>query len=365
MSACDRCLRRTWLLGELAGHLDRVRADIAEVLALGDEDLLRAVGGRRSEEIGGRWLALKPAALRTQADEAGLELICRCDDAFPPRVRDLSCPPAVLHVAGGMERFLAAAAAEPVAIVGSRAASAYGTSVAGSLARGLASAGVPVISGMAMGIDSAAHKGALQAGGPPPGAGGPTIAVLPGPADQPYPRGVSGLYRQVVRDGSAVSEMPPGAPVRSWMFLARNRIIAGIAVMTIVVEASARSGALLTASYASAAGRVVGAVPGRVTAPGACGPNQLLKAGAHVVRNAQDVLDLLFEAGSRVAPTHDRPALSPELQALLAAIEEGHDTAGTLIRRGILPNQELAGLASLELGGYISRGPGGRFTILP
>ncbi|HLY50609.1 MAG TPA: DNA-processing protein DprA [Solirubrobacteraceae bacterium] len=377
--ACEQCLRRTWLMAQLAGHLDRARAHIAEVLSLDDDALLQAVGGRRRDEVRRGWAGPEPQRLRAKGERAGLELICRCDPRYPARLRDLASPPAVLHVAGGLERFLAGAATEAVALVGSRAASSYGTGVARSLARGLASAGVPVISGMAAGIDSSAHRGALSVGAPALPVGAPalpgdpsgpdpsalTIAVLPGPADRAYPRGASGLYRQIVRSGSAVSEMPPGTPVRSWMFLARNRTIAAMAVMTIVVEAGTGSGALLTAHCARAAGRAVGAVPGQVTTPQARGPNQLIREGAHVVSGAQDVLDLLFEAGSRSAPMDDRPALNRELTTLLAAVAEGHDTPAALIRHGALPEQGLAALASLELAGYVARGPGGRFTVVP
>jgi DNA processing protein len=106
-------------------------------------------------------------------------------------------------------------------------------------------------------------------------------------------------------------------------------------------------------------------VPGRITAPGAEGPNRLIKDGAQVVSSAQDVLDLLFEAGTRVAPADERPELSGELRALLAAIGAGHDTAAALTRQGSLPEQGLAALASLELSGYVRRGAGGRFTVMP
>jgi DNA processing protein len=211
---------------------------------------------------------------------------------------------------------------------------------------------------MAAGIDCAAHQGALSTGGP-------TFAVLPGPADQPYPRGARGLYRQLLTAGATISELPPGVGVRSWMFLARNRITAGLASITIVVEAGDRSAALLTARHAAQLGRLVGAVPGRITAPQAAGPNRLISEGAHLVSGAQDVLDLLFEAGTHTAPADDRPSLSSELTELLTAIEAGDDTAAALLRRGILADEGLAALASLELAGYVRRGPGGKFTVLP
>jgi DNA processing protein len=368
--ACDRCLTRTWLLRELGGHLEPVRSHIAELLALGDEELVAAVGGRRRDQLTRQLADPDRAQARRDAEQAGVDLICRCDPAYPSRLRDLASPPAVLHVAGGVDRFLAATASEPVAIVGSRAASSYGTSVARCLALGLAAAGVPVISGMAMGIDTAAHQGALSVGrrarplrGERAASPGATVAVLPGPASEPYPRGARGLHRRLVSAGSAVSEVPPGVGVRSWMFLARNRIIAGLAAMTIVVEAREGSAALLTAQYAAELGRFVGAVPGRITAPQAAGPNRLIKEGAQLVSGAQEVLDLLFEAGTRSAPADDRPELTSEQRAVLSAIEDGHDTPAALHRQGVLAG--LAALASLELAGYVHRGAGGRFTVSP
>ena len=205
-----------------------------------------------------------------------------------------TAPPAVLHVAGGLERLLELVAADPVAIVGSRRASPYGLDVARSLGRGLAFSGITIVSGMALGIDSAAHAGALDAGRP-------TVAVLPASADRPYPAGKRLLHRRIVATGAAVSELGPGPGVRRWMFPARNRIIAALAAMTVVVEAGERSGALLTAGLARRLDLPVGAVPGRVTTPQAAGPNALLAGGAGVVRGPQDVLDHLFGAGARAA----------------------------------------------------------------
>jgi DNA processing protein len=359
--ACADCLRRTGLLRDLAGHLDPVRADVLELLALEDEALVTAVGGRFRHRLARHRLALDAAEMRREAERAGLETICRCQPDYPQRLRDLPSPPAVLHSAGGLERFLEAVDSDPVAIVGSRRGSDYGTGAARSLGRGLAAAGVPVISGLAMGIDSAAHQGALSAGT----RGGRTVAILPGSAHEPYPRAAKNLHRQLVSAGAVVSELPPGVSVRRWMFPARNRVIAALAPMTIVVEAGLRSGALLTARLAAELGRAVGAVPGRITSLQAAGPHGLIKQGAHLIDGPQEVLDLLFEAGPPTAQRDERPELTGELRALLVAVEEGHDTPAALRRQGILPERSLAGLASLELAGYVQRGAGGRFTVLP
>lgn len=356
--ACAACLRRASLLGALAGHLDAVRADIGEVLTLGDRELLAAVGGRRRRELERRLARAPGEPARQAAHAAGLALICRCDPGFPARLRELPSAPVVLHVTGELERFLAAVAEEPVAIVGARRASPYGLEAARSLARGVAAAGLTVVSGMALGIDSAAHEGALSAGAP-------TVAVLPGSASDPYPRSRRRLYRQLTGAGAAVSELPPGTPVRRWMFIARNRIIAALAGATVVVEATTRSGALVTAAFARRLGRPVGAVPGRITSAQAAGPNGLLAEGARVVRGAQDVLDALYGIGVRSAAIEHRLALTGEAREVLRAIAEGRDSADALAAEEIAPGRVLATLAWLELAGYVRREPGGRFAVIP
>ncbi len=243
-------------------------------------------------------------------------------------------------------------------MVGARRASDYGLEVARSLGRGLGRAGVTVVSGMALGIDSAAHSGAL-------GSGGGTVAVLPGAADRPYPRVKRALYDQIRRTGAVVSELPPGAPTFRWSFPARNRIIAALSALTVVVEARERSGSLITARIASELGRPVGAVPGRITSPLAAGPNALLARGAGLVRGAQDVLDQLFGAGVRLVADGDRAALAPELEATLSQIADGSDTVAALVRGGVAPDAALASLSALELAGYVRREPGGRYAVVP
>jgi DNA processing protein len=356
--ACSDCLRRAWLVGRLAGHLEAARAQIVEVLALPDEQLLAAVAGRRRDAVLGEYAALDHALLRARAGAAGLELLCRCDPAYPPRLLAASSPPSVLYVAGGLERFIELAAREPVAVVGARRASEYGVEVAGALARGLACAGVAVVSGMALGIDSAAHAGALLVDGP-------TVAVLPGGAERPYPRGKRSLYGRIRATGAVVSELPPGVAVWRWSFPARNRIIAALSAMTVVVEARDRSGSLLTAARARELGRPVGAVPGRITSPLAAGPNRLLRDGAELVRGPQDVLDALFGTGIRHAVDRPRSELDPEQERVLAAVGEGHDTLAALGRAGIEPDAALAALSALELAGCVRRRPGGSYAIVP
>jgi len=352
--ACDGCLAHSWLVGRLAGHLEKARSRIDQVLALADGDLIEAVGGRETARLGRELETLDVADVRARACAAGLEAVCGCDPGYPAGLRALAAPPAVLYVAGGLGDLLGG---EPVAIVGSRRASPYGLDVARSLGRGLAVTGLTVVSGMALGIDSAAHTGALDAGGP-------TVAVLPASPNRPYPPAKRALYRRIVAGGAVVSELGPGTGVWRWMFPARNRIIAALAALTVVVEAGERSGALVTARLARGIGRPVGAVPGRVTTPQAAGPNGLLAAGACVVRGPQDVLDHLFGVGERTAaePRRHPPR---ELQPLLQAIEEGHETAAALARAGFEPDRGFAALAALELEGFIRRGAGGRYQVAP
>jgi DNA processing protein len=352
--ACDACMARSWLVGRLAAHLEKARSRIEQVLALCDDDLIDAVGGRETRRLRREFGGLDLDEVRSRARAAGLDSVCGCDQAYPPGLRALAAPPAVLHVAGGLVDL---PGGEAVAIVGSRRASPYGLDMARSLGRGLAVSGITVVSGMAIGIDSAAHAGALEAGGR-------TVAVLPASADRPYPPGKRSLHRRIVADGAAVSEVGPGADVWRWMFPARNRIIAALTTLTVVVEAGERSGALVTARLARGIGRPVGAVPGRVTTPQAAGPNGLLAAGACMVRGPQDVLDHLYGAGERVAAAPRRQP-PPELRSLLAAIAEGHETAAALGRAGFEPDKGLAALAALELEGFVRRGAGGRFRVAP
>jgi DNA processing protein len=251
---------------------------------------------------------------------------------------------------------LAARDAPAVAIVGARRAGADGLQVAHALGRGLAAAGVTVISGMALGIDSAAHAGALAAGGP-------TITVLAGGADVAYPASKRSLHRELVRTQAAISEMPPGFKPFRWCFPARNRTIAGLSSMTIVVEAAERSGSLITADLAQELGRAVGAVPGPVTAPRCAGSNALLRDGALVIRDAQDALDEALGIGVATALAGRSPdELEPELRGLLRRVEDGRDTVSSLAATPAEAQSALAGLSELELLGFLRRGPGGHYV---
>ncbi len=200
---------------------------------------------------------------------------------LPPLLRAIHDPPAGLFLRGGSGPEILSRPA--VAIVGARASSGYGASIARSLGRELAAAGLVVVSGLARGIDAEAHRGALEAGGT-------TIAVLGCGIDRDYPAAHAELARRVADSGLIVSEYAPGVEPAPWRFPARNRIVAGLCAATVVVEARERSGALITADLALEEGREVFAVPGEITSALSAGTNALLKMGCAPLTGASDVL---------------------------------------------------------------------------
>ncbi len=349
---CDGCLRRTALIADVAGCIDvewRRKGAPPRLLALPDDALIALDASGRAAR---RFAAFDPAAARAAAGAARTAVFCRCSPAYPARLRDLEDPPAVLHVRGNRDVL-----DEPsLAVVGARRASAYGLEVARALGRGLAAAGVVVTSGMALGIDSAAHVGALEAGR--------TVAVLAGGADVPYPAGKRQLHGRIGAVGAVVSEMPPGTPVRRWAFVARNRIIAALGVATVLVEAAERSGSLTTADFALGLGRPVGAVPGLVTAPNAAGTNALIQAGAALVQDAADALDLAALDGLVVprGPAGAAAGVPDELRPVLAAVEAGRGTATAIAEGTGDVGRVLEQLTELELRGLVRRSFGGRYV---
>ena len=363
MIACDDCLRRTALVARLAPHVERARRErrrLRELLALSDEGLIAALAGDRRGEITQAHERFDAAPARERLAVAAIDGVCRHDDRYPLRLLEAADAPAVLHVAGdaGLLEMLANADAPAVAIVGARRAGADGLQVALALGRGLAAAGVTVISGMALGIDSAAHAGALEVGGP-------TISVLASGADVAYPASKRSLHRELVRSQAVISEMPPGFKPFRWCFPARNRTIAGLASLTIVVEATERSGSLITAELAQELGRAVGAVPGPVTAARCAGSNTLLRDGALVIRDAQDALDEALGIGVATALTGRRADdLEPALRGVLRRVEDGRDTVSALAATPAEAQHALAALSELELLGFLRRGPGGRYVRL-
>lgn len=353
--ACDQCLARVWLLGRLAGNLDFGRSRLGERLALGDGELIDAVGGDGAAALRGARRGFDPDAYRAGCAAAGVAAVCRCSPAYPNALRALGTAPAVLHVAGGMDRFIELCGGVAVAIVGARAAPPYGLEMARMLARGISRAGVTVVSGLARGVDAAAHEGALEAGAR-------TIAVLAAAPHRPYPARARQLHRRIVQAAVAVSELGPDVAVRRWMFPARNRIIAGLSAMTVVVAARKGSGALLTAGWAAEMGRDLGAVPGSATASFSWGPHRLLRNGARLVAEPADVLGAVLDQADRPAPAKRR-RVEGRLQPLLDALTDGFAPPEAIRRAGLDAVQGLAALAELELTGAIRRQSGGGFSI--
>jgi DNA processing protein len=269
----------------------------------------------------------------------------------------------MLYVAGGAARLVQFTTAPVVAILGSRTASDYGMEMARSLARGLAASGVTVTSGLADGIEIAAHAGALQAQGA-------TLAVVGGGLDVSCPARRRSLYERLTRTGCAVSKLPCDCRGRRWGQLASERIVAELAALTVVVEAEETPGDLATARMARALGRTVAAIPGRVTSPLSKGTHTLLMDGASLVRDAQDALELLYPIGTSRprprprAPTAEEPhaRLEPRLRAVLERVGAGSDTPDKLIRGRAGDDEVLLTLSELELMGLLTRGDGGRYV---
>jgi DNA processing protein len=359
---CEGCLRRLQLVGLLTPFIERVATGepgerSAELLALTDEALARAVAGRKAEAMLAETAAADPAALRNRVRDADCWAVCRHQDAYPEGLRDASdAPPALVGRGdpGGLARLRRDST---VTVVGARRASAYGREMARALADEVSRAGFTVVSGLAWGVDGAAHEGALG--------GGFTAAVLGCGADLPYPRHHHALYERIREGGLILSELPPGTGPWRWTFPARNRIMAALGSMTIVVEAAGRSGSLITAELASELGREVGAVPGPVGARMSAGTNQLIADGARLVRDAQDVLDALIGPGAR-RPALSGPVLDAGLAAVLDRVEGGDAGSDSIaVALGCGGDEATARLVRLELMGYVKRSFAGAYSRTP
>jgi len=349
VTACDDCLRRAQLLRILApriAELSRPRARGARaLLALDDIELVYAVAGSRAGEVRTQLETFDPQTMRDEAVQAELAVICRHDDSYPERLLQLADPPAALFMRGDPALLTGVSDDPAVAIVGARKASTYALEVAHELGRGLGVSGVTVVSGLALGVDGATHRGTLAGNGR-------ALAVLGSGADVPYPRSHRELYARVARTGLILSELPPGAGARRWAFPARNRIMAALAEMVVVVEAKEGSGTLITAEFAAGLQCQVGAVPGRVNSAGAAGSNRLLVDGAKPVLGVGDVLDALYGVGERPAPSPVRVALDHVGRAVLDAVEAG----GSPLEAGGHPIKDIrAALGRLEGLGLVRR----------
>lgn len=276
------------------------------------------------------------------------QVLCLGEEAYPYALAQIHDPPPALFCLGKAEWERPA-----IGLVGTRHPSPYGQRVARELAFGLARAGACVLSGLALGIDAAAHRGALEAGGA-------TVAVLGSGVDRPYPRSNTGLYRHIVEAGAVVAEQPMGAPPDRGSFPRRNRIISGLARGVVVVEAAARSGALITARCAAEQGREVFAVPGEIFRASSAGCHALLKDGAKLVECVDDILDELNPWLAQKPASAPAPAgLAGQVYALLGAQPLHIDElAGSALSSA----QIAAALLQLELDGWVAQYEGQRFA---
>lgn len=290
------------------------------------------------------------------AAEAGGDHVAAGGGEYPALLRQIDDPPALLFVRGS----LLPADALAVAIVGSRHATAYGARVAWQLAHGLARAGYTIVSGLARGIDAAAHRGALDAGGR-------TIAVLGTGVLAVYPPEHAELALEITEAGALVSEQPPLAEPSRGAFPQRNRIISGLSLGTVVVQASDRSGALITARLAGEQGREVFAVPGPVDCRMSRGCHRLIRDGARLVESVDDILEELGPLFQETTTLDGRTVKSPaELQLgdierqVLDAVDGEHDLDGIMAVTGLAASQVIATVGVLEMRRIVRRLPGNR-----
>ncbi len=310
------------------------------------------------------------------AAEPGSHVLTLADEAYPRSLLDIADPPVLLYVKGDPALLQRPA----IALVGARSATAQGEANAAAFARSLAEAGLTIVSGLALGIDAAAHRGALAAGV----VGGGTVAVIGTGIDRIYPARNAALAREIAGAGAIVSEFPLGTPPLQHNFPRRNRIIAGLAQGVLVVEAAVGSGSLITARLATESGREVFAIPGSIHSPLARGCHRLIREGAKLVETAEDVIEELrgrlgwavptptqAPRGRRKTKAAATPS-TPVAQATLALDDEaarmltliGHDPVDidTLAgRSGLTVDALYAILLPLELDGHLARMPGGRF----
>jgi DNA processing protein len=359
--ACVSCLRRSRLLAVLAPYIERVATGAPgsrspELLRLDDEDLCQAVASRSAPRLLEEVAAIPVGSLYGSLEASGCWAVCRHDELFPPALRDAADSP--WSLIGRGDPALLGELEDPagvVTVVGARRATSYGREIARELGRDLAAAGIVVVSGMAFGIDACAHRGALDTGR--------TVAVLGCGSDVAYPATHRSLWRRIQERGLVLSELPPGTGAWRWAFPARNRIMAALAAMTIVVEGAERSGSLITADLAADLGRDLGAVPGPVTSRTSAGPNALLAGGACVVRGAQDALDAMLGAGVAKVIRHGPPLSSPAIAEVLDAVEMGAATCDAVAERLDLGGGEAAtALAGLEADGYLTCSALGAYT---
>ena len=323
------------------------RKALAECPFLRKDSLAALCDQRTITEAAGRGLR--------RAEDAGVTLLCWDDPLFPPLLKEISDPPPILYVLGSPQLL----STPGIAMVGARAASSYGLQMAERLAMELARHDLVITSGFALGIDTAAHRGALAAGGK-------TIAVMGCGLDIVYPSQNKKLHEQIAAHGAIISETPLGTPPEGFRFPARNRIISGLSLGVVVVEAAHRSGTLITAHQALEQGRDVFAIPGRIDSPKSEGCHRLIQEGAKLVHCAADIMEELALAAAPAVETQPQaPPLPPEEGKVFSLLEVYPRNIEEIIQAAQLPAHRISEiLLNLELQGLVASLPGKQYQRL-
>ena len=314
------------------------------------------IGTTRSNKVVEALRKIDPDHEAELLQKRQIRFICVDEPEYPENLREIYDPPLVLYVKG----HLLPGDSQSVAVVGARKATGYGRTVAFTLSEDLVRHGVTVVSGLARGIDAYAHKGALDGGGR-------TVAVLGCGIDIAYPPENRSLQDRIEKNGAVLSEFPPGTAPMKHHFPARNRIIAGLSMGTVVVEAGLKSGALITAEFALNSGREVFAVPGNVMSELSRGPHRLIREGAKLVETANDVIKEL-----KIAPVAEKPQALPmslsygEEQVLQLIPAEGKSVSEMVEESDMQPHMIMAQLSMMEIRGLVKKGPGNSyFRVIP
>ncbi len=336
---------------KMAEHL----GSVAAIFEGSDADLkaLRGCGTDKIASVLKLRGSVDPVLEQDKADKLGARIVTFIDPEYPELLKTIHDPPLALYVQGTFET----SDRHSIAVVGTRHATHYGMETAKRLSRELTVAGYTVISGLALGVDTSAHQAALDAKGR-------TIAVIGGSLDNLYPPENAGLAKKIACSGAVVSEFPLGRKPDRTTFPMRNRIVSGMTVGTLVIEAGRNSGALITANQAAEQGRQVFAVPGRVDSPNSMGCHRLLKDGAKLVESVDDILAefefLLRPAGKRdVAAELPMPKLSDEEKRIVEALSTGDGEIDVLIRSTGMSSAAVGSLlVGLEMKRMVKMRPG-------
>jgi DNA processing protein len=354
--ACMECRRRSWLLENLSAILDYHRGDparLSELLALGDGELIDALAGARRQELKRTHSRLPAGNVRSFA---GGGEVCMHEAGWPPGLHAEGAP-RMLWLTSAPERLECLLRMPTVSILGGPGASPYGAEMAGALARGLAAAGVTIVAGLAGEIARAAHRGVLEVEGG-------SLAIAGDGIGSVRPAAAATLSREIARAGCVVSELGPRGSGRGWGAVAAERTTAAFGNVAILVESEAAVGPLAGGRSAVSLGRPLGAVPGPLTSRLSGGPHVMIREGATLIRDAGDVLELLYAADPdirRLDGQLESRSLEEPLRSILERVGAGEDTPERLARGASDAGGVLAALGELEAIGLLRRLPGGRY----